>query len=91
MSFLFINNFILSYKFRHPPISFPACKRSKSDVSVVSLSVDDPACHDGMIRISEKLIKYLPHLPTGVNQKTVLFGDQLYVERGDLFNNVLEL
>ena len=43
----------------HPPITYPAAKRSRSDVSLVSLSVDDPASHDGMIRISEKLIKYI--------------------------------
>ena len=66
----------------HPPITFPAAKRSRSDFSLVSLSLDDPASHDGMIRISEKLIKYIPELPTGSRQKTVVFGDQLYVERG---------
>ena len=53
------------------------------DVSILSLSVEDPASHDGMIRISEKLVKYLPLLPTGSRQKTVLYGDQLYDERGD--------
>jgi len=67
---------------KHPLITYPAAKRSKSDVSVLSLSVEDPASHDGMIRISEKLIKYIPLLPTGSKQKTVLYGDQLYVERG---------
>ena len=63
-------------------MSFPALKRKKSEVSVLSLSVEDPSCHDGMIRVTEKLIPYLPRLPTGSNQKTVLFGDQLYIERG---------
>ena len=66
----------------HPSITYPAAKRAKSKVSVVSLSVEDPASNDGMTRISEKLIKYIPQLPTGSRQKTVVFGDQLYVERG---------
>ena len=57
-------------------------KRTKSEVSVLNLSVEDPSSHDGMIRISQKLIPYLPKMPGGVAQKTVLFGDQLYVERG---------
>ena len=48
----------------------------------MSLSVEDPSTHDGMIRISSKLIPYLPDLPTGSKQKTMLYGDQLYVERG---------
>ena len=66
----------------HPSITYPAAKRAQSKVSVVSLSVEDPASNDGMTRISEKLIKYIPQLPTGSRQKTVVFGDQLYVERG---------
>ena len=49
---------------------------------MVNLSVEDPSSHDGMIKISEKLIPFLPNLPSGRNQKTVLFGDQLYIERG---------
>ena len=67
---------------KHPTITFAAFMKLKSDVSVVSLSVEDPASHDGMIRIVEKLITYLPKLPSQVNQKTLIFGDQLYVERG---------
>ena len=59
-------------------------KKKKSDVSVVSLSLEDPASHDGMIRIVENLIQFLPKLPSGVNQKTLIFGDQLFVERGGL-------
>ena len=51
-------------------------------MSIVSLSIEDPASHDGMIKVSEKLIPYIPTLPSGTNQKTVVFGDQLYVERG---------
>ena len=51
-------------------------------MSIVSLSVEDPSSHEGMIKISEKLIPYLPRLPSDTNQKTVLFGDQLYIERG---------
>ena len=67
---------------RHPAVSFPTSKKSKSEVSIVSLSVEDPSSHDGMIKVSEKLIPYLPKLPNERNQKTVLFGDQLYIERG---------
>ena len=66
----------------HPPITYLAAKRSQSKFSLVSLSIEDPASHDGMIRISEKLIKYIPELPSGFRQKTVVFGDQLYIERG---------
>ena len=51
-------------------------------MSIVSLSVEDPSSHEGMIKISEKLIPYLPRLPSAKKQKTVLFGDQLYIERG---------
>ena len=46
---------------KHPTITFAAFMKLKSDVSVVSLSVEDPASHDGMIRIVEKLITYLPN------------------------------
>ena len=63
-------------------MSFPALKKKKSDVNVVSLSIEDPASHDGMIRVLEKLIQFLPKLPSGRNQKTLIFGDQLFVERG---------
>ena len=59
--------------------------RSKSETSILSLSIEDPSSHDGMIRISEKLIPYIPTLPSGVNQKTCVFGDQLYIERGNFF------
>ena len=59
--------------------------RSKSEMSILSLSIEDPSSHDGMIRISEKLIPYIPTLPSGVNQKTCVFGDQLYIERGNFF------
>ena len=70
---------------RHPVVSFPGSKRSKSEISILSLSIEDPSCHDGMIRISEKLVPYIPTLPDGNNQKTVVFGDQLYIERGKIF------
>ena len=56
--------------------------KTKSDVSVLSLSLEDPASNDGMIRISEKLIPFVPSYPSGINQKVVVFGDQGYVERG---------
>ena len=53
-------------------------------MSVVSLSVEDPASHDGMIKIMEKVIPLLPSLPNGSNQKTLIFGDQLFIERGEI-------
>ena len=68
----------------HPSVAFAALKKKRSDVSVVSLSIEDPASHDGMIRIVEKLIQFLPKLPSGLNQKTLIFGDQLFVERGEI-------
>ena len=71
--------------YRHPTVSFPGSMRSKSEMSILSLSIEDPSSHDGMIRISEKLIPYIPTLPSGVNQKTCVFGDQLYIERGNFF------
>ena len=49
---------------------------------MVSLCQEDPSSHDGMIRITEKLIQFLPRLPDGTVQKTLIFGDQLYTERG---------
>ena len=70
-------------QFRHPTISNPGSKTAKSVITVVSLCVEDPSSHEGMIKVSEKLIPYLPTMPTGANQKTILFGDQLYVERGE--------
>ena len=73
---------LFNIEFSHPTIAFASLKRNKSEVSVVSLSIDDPASHDGMIRIMEKLIPLLPSLSNGRNQKTVVFGDQLFVERG---------
>ena len=57
-------------------------KKSKSEVSTLSLSLEDPASNDGMIRISEKLVPFVPTYPSGRKQKTVVFGDQGYVERG---------
>ena len=66
----------------HPAVAFPLLKRTKSEWSVASLSQEDPASHDGMIRIIEPLIHYLPRLTSTTNQKTVLLGDQLFVERG---------
>ena len=58
--------------------------KSKSKVSVLSLSLEDPASNAGMIRISEKLVPFVPSYPSGRKQKTVVFGDQGYVERGDI-------
>ena len=69
--------------FRHPDISYASKKKSKSKVSVVSLSLEDPASNAGMIKISEKLVPFVPSYPSGRKQKTVVFGDQGYVERGD--------
>ena len=68
--------------FRHPDISFASKKKAKSDACVLSLSLEDPASNDGMIKISEKLVPFVPEYPSGKKQKTVLFGDQGYVERG---------
>ena len=66
----------------HPSVRFSSQKKCKSEVSVVNLCVEDPSSHDGMIRITEKLIQFLPRLPDGTIQKTIIFGDQLYIERG---------
>ena len=63
--------------------NLPGSKTAKSVITVVRVCVEDPSSHEGMIKVSEKLIPYLPTMPTGANQKTILFGDQLYVERGE--------
>ena len=55
----------------------------KSEVSVLSLSLEDPASNDGMIKISERLVPFVPSHSSGVKQKIAVFGDQGYVERGD--------
>ena len=68
--------------YRHPVISFASQKKSKSVVTILDLCVEDPASHNGMIKILERLIKYLPTLTQDINQKTLLFGDQLFAERG---------
>lgn len=73
---------ILFYLLRHPDISHAARKRTKSDTSILSLSLEDPASNDGMIKICEKLVPFLPSHPSGRKQKCIVFGDQGYVERG---------
>ena len=73
----------IKYSVRHPVITHASKKKAKSDVSVLSLSLEDPASNDGMIKISEKLVPFVPTYPSGVHQKTIVFGDQGYVERGN--------
>ena len=72
----------ICFTFSHPVIAFASVKREKSDVTVVNLCVADPSSHDGMLKVIENLIPYLPKVDAEVNQKTMLFGDQLFVERG---------
>ena len=67
---------------RAPEISHSAKKKTKSEVCILSLSLEDPSSNEGMIKISEALMPYLPQYPSGKNQKMALFGDQGYVERG---------
>ena len=78
--------------FRHPDISYASKKKAKSDACVLSLSLEDPASNYGIIKISEKLVPFVPAYPSGKKQKTIVFGDQGYVERGErliLWNMVM--
>ena len=54
----------------------------KSNVTVLALDVADPSTSEGIIRVCKNLVKYLPTLPNGQKQKTPVFGDQGYFEKG---------
>ena len=54
----------------------------KSKVTVLALDLEDPSTSDGMIRVCKKLVPYLPLLPNDRKQKTPVFGDQGYFEKG---------
>jgi hypothetical protein len=56
----------------------------KSTVKVLALDLEDPASSEGMINVGKRLVPYLPTLPTGRKQKTPVFGDQGFFERGEL-------
>jgi len=54
-------------KFNRPPdISYASKMKLKSKVSVLSLSLEDPASNDGMIKISEKIVPFVPSYPCGL-------------------------
>ena len=58
-------------EFSHPTIAFASLKGNKSEVSVVSLSNEDPSSHDGMIRIMEKLIPLFRGIYTDKKAETL--------------------
>ena len=55
----------------------------KSSVSVLALDLEDPATTEGMIKVCKGLVPYLPTLPCSRKQKTSVFGDQGFFEKGD--------
>ena len=56
----------------------------KSNVTVLALDVADPSTSEGIIRVCKNLVGYLPSLPNGQKQKTPVFGDQGYFEKGNI-------
>ena len=56
----------------------------KFTLKVLALDLEDPASSVGMINVGKRLVPYLPTLPTGRKQKTPVFGDQGFFERGEL-------
>ena len=63
----------------------------KSKVTVLALDLEDPSSSEGMIRVCKNLIQYLPTLPNGRKQKTPVFGDQGFQEKGKIKSYLLQL
>ena len=78
-----------------PAIKYPRKMSQKSKTSFLLMKLEDPASNSGIISIFKvqittyhktniKLQDCVPYLPTvrGRKQKTAMFGDQLFCERG---------
>ena len=54
----------------------------KSKLHVFSVLQENPASGSGMMNVGTKLTEVVPNLGNGQYQKTVVFGDQLFYEKG---------
>ena len=70
---------------KHPEVRFSKKMGQKSKVTVLALDLEDPATTEGMIRVCKKYVPYVPSHPSGHKQKTVVFGDQGFYEKGNTF------
>ena len=65
-----------------PAVQFSQKMAQKSSVTVLSLDLEDPATTEGMINVCKGLVPYVPTLPSSRKQKTPVFGDQDFFEKG---------
>ena len=54
----------------------------KTELNVFAVLQENPASGPGMMNVGEKLAEVVPNLGEGVYQKTTVFGDQLFYEKG---------
>ena len=55
----------------------------KSQTGFLTLKTEDPASNSGIIALYKECVPYTPII-AGRHQKTVMFGDQGFFERGTL-------